>query len=162
MSSIIDQNQFTTNVTPIDPQVNERMGLAIMLLSREVPVTEIDDLESFAEQIHALQEALLDLQNDVALVLRARGTSQWDRKSILMRTCPLLAAIYRAEAIADERIEADQTEASKRTAIHDLLVQAVEERLGGPFVNPIYSNYADDVKSSARAWKEIGEKVGRE
>lgn len=158
MSQIIDMQSFKTDVSPVDEDTQSRMELAIMLLSKEVPTSDIDDLNSFGEQVAKLRDALDDLLNDIALQQRIRGTDRHDIKTFLRRTCPLLAALYRAEAIADERIEADQCAVAKLETVHDLLVEAVEERHGGPFVNPVYPERRP-MQSKAKSWRDL---AGRE
>lgn len=67
-------------------------------------------------------------------VLRAH-----DAKMALQREQPLLAAVLRAEAIADQRIDCDQNAFAKLVEIRDLLRDAWEAAHGGDaFFNQLY------------------------
>lgn len=161
MSQVVDMNSFRSNVSPVDEQTQSRMELAIMLLSKEVPISEIDDLPAFAQQVANLRNALDDLLNDIALQQRITGTDPHDIKTLMQRTCPVLACLYRIEAMADHRIANDQCAVSKLTDIRDLAVQAIEERHGGPFTNPIYPELVP-TESRAKRWRQMAEQTRSE
>lgn len=154
MSTLIDMQQFRDNVRPVDPEHQGRLSLAIMLLERDVPIEEIDDLPAFALQIGRMRDALEMLLSDIALVQRLRGTSQWDIRKMMQMTCPLMAALYRAEAISGNRIQADQSAIANLASVHDLLVEAIEEKMDGAFDNPVYPVMGAQPASKSKRWRK--------
>lgn len=157
-------SQFERNVTPVDPEHQARLSLAIMLMEDNVPIHDIEDVDGYARTLAGMRDALDILLDEVAFEQRRRGTSQYDIKRSMQNTCPLMAALYRAEAIADHRIAADQSAISKLCTIHDLLVQGIEEKHGGKFDNPIYPVSGMQPVSKAKRWRKQAERVneGRE
>lgn len=158
MSVIYRREVFERNITPVSPQVQARMELGLRLLAGDVPVSAITDLEGFGASVYALIDGLTKTADEIAFEQRRRGTSPHHIKTVMQNTCPLMAALYRAEAIAGDRICNDQSAISKLATIHDLLVEGIEEKFGGEFENPIYPETAA-YESKAKRWREIATRV---
>jgi len=159
MSAIVDMNSFRHNVTPVDPAHQARLDFALKLMAGTLNIDGLDDLEQYSKTLMELRDALEDHANDIAFAMRMRGTSDWDVKKHLQNTCPLLAAMYRAEAIAADRIECDTTAWAKLAAIRDLMVQGIEERMPDrEYDNVVYPS-RDRPVSSKKRWAKIAEKM---
>lgn len=63
---------------------------------------------------------------------------RWEANKQLERTDPMLAKLFRAEAIADHRAENHVCEAAKLPMIRDLLREVIELRTGRAFKNVLF------------------------
>ena len=89
------------------------------------------------EHIQGLAKLLAHLGRPPSPQLSEVGR-RWEAERYLMRTDPMLAALLRIEAIADDRAENHQCCASKIVAIRDLVRRVLSEIDGKPFRNPLF------------------------
>lgn len=89
------------------------------------------------EHIQGLCRALGDMSNPPSPELTEVGR-RWESERWLMRNDPLRAALYRIEAIADQRVSGNQCAASSLAEIRDLVVRVIAQHDGKPYRNPLF------------------------
>lgn len=158
MSAPIDFKQFTRNTATVaDPLFASKMELAIQLMASAQPKGSENDLEAMAQSLLALKDGIDNLLEAIGFELRYHNASDWTVKTHMQKTCPVLAVLYRIEAMTAHRIANDCTNEAKLAEIRDLCIQAVEERSGADFENPVYPT--QPATSKAKRWRRIADET---
>ncbi len=96
--------------------------------------TEIERARATNNAMAALARAITGAGDSPKSAVMRR----WDAEREMIRTDPLLAALYRVEAICDDRAENHMCDDSKMAAVKDTIRRVVAQYTGAPFRNPLF------------------------